>query len=41
MIKRGVHTLKMKDYQILYCDGVLTPEEQEHKKILTAVEFRE
>lgn len=38
MIKRGIHTLRMDQYQLLYCDGVMGVEEQQRSKIVRASE---
>lgn len=39
MLKRGVDTLKMEDYQILYCEeGLATGEELERLKIMSSIE---
>lgn len=36
--KRGIHTLRMREYQILYCDGVMTAQEQAVSKFVEAAE---
>ena len=39
MLKRGVDTLKMEDYQVLYCEeGLATGEELERLKIMSSAE---
>ena len=40
MLKRGVETLRMEDYQVLYCEpGLATGEELERLKIMSSSEY--
>ncbi len=39
MLKRGLDTLKMEDYQVLYCEeGLATGEELERLKVMSSTE---
>lgn len=39
-LKRGLHTINRKDYQIVYvAEGIMTPEERQRSKVLSAESF--